>query len=510
MQRVTGLDEMYLSLDTGRTVGHVAGITFFDAPADPPARGSRLEFLKKRVAQRLPSLPLLRWRLRMVPMWVDQRRWCETEDVDLDYHVHGIVLPAPGGDEQLHATLDRLMAEPLRRDRPMWRIYLIEGFADGRYAYVVKLSHGLADGSALWSVIDLLSDEPSEPLTEHPHRPEPRFGRAELLARGAFGFSTIPLRGLAMQAETVWWAVKLVARDGMPVIPATVARMVPGELSRPLEKLANRLVGDSEAPAVTSSVPTLRPPASPFNGDVTADLGMAWVDLSIEDLRRAGKLVDGTINDAVLAITAGALRAYLAGHGGIPDRPLIGSAPISWRTGAERERWANHIFMLFLPLPTDVSTPLGRLRAARVAANSAKATWDHLPMHLLRKASALMPTWQIGPGARLMSRMPARMVPALYNIAISNVRGPRVKPVFDGREVSRYAVYGFVPPGIGLLMGGQSLGDRFVYCVTAARSVVPDFEVLPGLIRQELDQLLSSADELAPVAPMVKARRARG
>lgn len=31
MQRLTGLDEMYLALDTPKTTGHVAGIAVFEA-----------------------------------------------------------------------------------------------------------------------------------------------------------------------------------------------------------------------------------------------------------------------------------------------------------------------------------------------------------------------------------------------------------------------------------------------------------------------------------------------
>lgn len=493
MQRVTGLDEMYLSLDTGRTVGHIAGIALFDAPREAVAPGARLAFLRRRIGERLPALPLLRWRLRTVPLWIDQRRWAEVSAVDLDLHVHQWLLPEPGGDAEFHLVLDRIMAEALPRDRPLWAVHLVEGFADGRYAFIVKLSHGLADGSALWAVLDLLSDRPGEPVVPTPHAPEPRFGTLELLARGALGWVSTPVRGLALQAQTARWAGTRLAKDKGAAIPATLARLVPGEFSRPLERLANRARGEGDTVEVASMVPTLRPPRTPLSGDVTTDLGVAWIDLSLADLRRIGKLVDGTINDAILALTAGALRRYLAGHGGIPDRPLTASAPISWRTGHERDRWANHVWMLFLPLPTHLDSPAQRLRAARTSASVAKATWDGLPMHLMRPASALMPTWQIGPGAWLMSRMPARLVPALYNVAVSNVKGPAEIPVYDGQPIGRYLVYGFLPPGIGLLLGGQSLGDRFVLCATAARSVVPDVEILPALLREEFDELLTAA-----------------
>ena len=46
MQQLTGLDEMFLSLDTGRTTGHVAGIAFFDKPSE---KRDEVKFLRERV-----------------------------------------------------------------------------------------------------------------------------------------------------------------------------------------------------------------------------------------------------------------------------------------------------------------------------------------------------------------------------------------------------------------------------------------------------------------------------
>ena len=138
MQQLTGLDEMFLSLDTGRTTGHVAGIAYFDKPAE---KRDELAFLRERVAERLTRLPVLRWRLKSVPLEMDGRYWVDGP-VDIQEQVIGIRLPKPGTDAQLHEAIDRIMAQLLERDRPMWRIYVIEGLEDGRYAYVIKMTHG--------------------------------------------------------------------------------------------------------------------------------------------------------------------------------------------------------------------------------------------------------------------------------------------------------------------------------------------------------------------------------
>ena len=486
MQQLTGLDEMFLSLDTGRTTGHVAGIAYFDKPAE---KRDELAFLRERVAERLTRLPVLRWRLKSVPLEMDGRYWVDGP-VDIKEQVIGIRLPKPGTDAQLHEAIDRIMAQLLERDRPMWRIYVIEGLEDGRYAYVIKMTHGLADGSVLWMLFDQLSDNPSEVLPEVPMSAEPRGGKAEMLARGLVGLAKKPVKGIKLQAETAAWAAGKVRQEGLRFVPDSVVRMLPGELSKPVAALANKGRAEGDAKA-GSLVPSLAPPKSPFNGTVTGNVSFSYHDFAIADLRKVGKLVGGTINDAVLAVTAGALRAYMADHGGIVERPLITSTPISWRTGKEKERFANQVFMLFQPLATHIADPLERLKFARETASAAKANWDGIPSHLTRRASEWMPVIALGPSMKVMSYLPGTYAPKMFNVSVSNVKGPAVKPVFGGVEIGQYVIFGFLPPGCGLLLGGQSLGDRIIFSATACTDIVTDYRDLPRYLKESLDELLA-------------------
>ena len=500
MQKVIGLDEMYLSLDTRRTIGHVAGIAIFQPRTEPR---DELAFLRERVAERMDKVPLLRWHLRAVPGNLGYRQWVDGE-VDLLEHIHRVRIGGKGTERQFHAALDRIMADKLDRSRPMWSLYVVEGMAGGGYAYVLKMTHGLVDGTALWWVLDQLSDAPSMDLPASPPRREPRFGSAEMLVRGVAGLATMPLRGLRLQAETAWWAGQQLREHGLAFLVDSAARIVPGELSRPIAKRANRRHPDSR---VASLVPTLFPPHSAFNGTVTKNLAIETLDVSLTDLRRVGKLVDGTINDAILAITAGAIRRYQAEHGGIPTRPLVAAAPVSWRTGQEKERWSNQVFMLFLPLGTHVEEPLARLRYAKKAADTAKVNWDGLPNHLTRRASEFMPVPSMVVSTFVTSMLPGRIVPKLYNVSVSNVRGPAVSPQYGGASIDRYVVYGFLPPGCGMLLGGQSIGDRMTLTATVCTDIVTDHAELPALLQQSLDELLSVADTVVPTTRGPRSRR---
>ncbi len=491
MQQLTGLDEMFLSLDTRRSTGHAAALAYFDGSSGEPR--DELAFLRQRIAERLPNLPLFRWKLHDMPLGIDQRYWVTTPDLDLDYHVTGIKLRAPGGEKELERTVDRIMREHLDRDRPMWRMYVITGLADGRYCYLLKLTHGLADGSVIWAVYELLSDDPAEPLvTAEEELPTPP-NRLGMLAKGTVGLARKPVEIVKLQAELAKWAKSKGGKQPSPVL-STAARLLPGELGKPVAKLANRLRGD-DSTDVASLMPTLRPPKVVFNGTSTTDVTNVHVRLKIAELRKAGKLVGGTINDAVLAITAGALRKYLADHGGAPERPLITAAPISWRNGTETERWANQIWMLFMPIPTHLDDPLERLKYARAAANQAKLDWDGVPGHLLRRISALVPGALVTTSAQILSYLPGALNPQIYNLSISNVRGPAKSPTFGGREIENYVVYGFLPPGIGLLVAGQSLGDHISLCTTLCRDLMPGYEKLPGLLQESLDELLELAQD---------------
>ena len=60
-----------------------------------------------------------------------------------------------------------------------------------------------------------------------------------------------------------------------------------------------------------------------------------------------------TVNDVVMAVCAGGLRAWLERHDALPDAPLIAMVPVSIRTGAETEKWTNRVSAIFAALPTN-------------------------------------------------------------------------------------------------------------------------------------------------------------
>ncbi|MDN5761164.1 MAG: WS/DGAT domain-containing protein [Microlunatus sp.] len=465
------------------TTGHIGGVAVLTpSNGDDPSR-DHVAFVRERIAERLDTLPPLRWQLMPVGL---EKYWVETE-VDLDYHVVGVQVPWPGNETEFHASLDEIMSVWLERHRPMWRLYVLEGLSGGRRAYLLKISHGLADGGAMTAIFDLLSDEPTQTPVSEPAKPE-RFD--QVLQAAMQNFMAKPAKMAKIFNQLMTWMRERVEEEKVHALPSAMARMMPGEMGAPIAAMVN-LMRPAATPEVASMMPTIMPPPSPFNGTVTRRVSISVANLPLADLRKAGKVLGGSINDALLAACSSALRRYMETHGGVPDRPLMASTPISLRSGEEEERWANQMWMLFLNLPTHLDDPYERLTYAHRAASVAKANWDRLPGHLLRDVSSMVPGALIAPVSQMMAVTPAEMLPKLYNVSVSNVKGPQVRPTYGGEDMTDFFVYGFLPPTCGLLVGAISLVDRMYVTYTGCLDVVRDLDQLAGLTQQGLDELVA-------------------
>ena len=63
-------------------------------------------------------------------------------------------LPEPGSEYELQVLAGRVFAHHLRRDRPLWEMWLVEGLDGDRFAILSKTHHAVVDGV---SGLDILS-----------------------------------------------------------------------------------------------------------------------------------------------------------------------------------------------------------------------------------------------------------------------------------------------------------------------------------------------------------------
>jgi diacylglycerol O-acyltransferase / wax synthase len=132
------------------------------------------------------------------------------------------------------------------------------------------------------------------------------------------------------------------------------------------------------------------PPPTFMNHMIDATRRFATATLALADVKATAKHLGVTINDMVLAISAGALRKLLLRYDGHADHPLLASVPVSFDFSKDRIS-GNYFTGVLVALPTDCEDPLERVRNAREAAMDAKESHNLLGPELVRRCSGGCP-----------------------------------------------------------------------------------------------------------------------
>lgn len=493
MQQLSGIDQIFFSHDTPTTDAILGGLICFDAP-EPGQPVPDEVFMRVRLSERLEYLPPLHMVRVRTPLGLDHDYLAEADRIDVAAHLRTVRLPDPGGDAELAAEISRIMATPLVPDRPLWDYTVFEGLAGGGVAHLFRVHHGVIDGGLLTQVWMTLSDTPG-PLA-HPDSkvtwPEPLGGRVELAARAVLGLAKKPLLAAQMQLEGVRWAVRRWPHDGLMTLPAAVAKLLPGELGRPVAALVNRRQRAVGHPDVTPAYPTLFPPQTGLNGQLSSKRHFVFVDLPFAETKAVGAPLGVTLNGVVVAAGAGAVRRYLQDRGTLPDKPLVLCCPISTRTGAEPEPWANYIDMMHVPFPTHLADPLERLRVASSDLTRAKTSFDGLPSAFNRDTSRLIPRDTFTVVNNLLVRLPNRIPRTLDNITISNVRGPAQVNRMNGLSVAGYYPVPFLTPGGGINLSLWSYRDQLCVGIMGCPDRTGELWGLAGYLREEVAVLAAA------------------
>jgi diacylglycerol O-acyltransferase len=482
MRQLSALDAQFLNIESGGTVGHIAGLAILDA-SDTPNGALTLEDMLALVRRRLPRIEQFRWRLAEVPLGLDHPYWTEDPDFDLEFHVREIALPAPGDDEQLGEQLARLHQRPLDRRRPLWEMYLVQGLAGGRTAMYAKVHHALIDGvSAAQIVAALLDLEPQPPVTEDGDdwHPEPPPGQWGMLAGAAARAAVHPLRTAGALLRVVPFL------DALPVVGR-----LPG---------VGLLAGTGRTAARTGrlpSPPNLSAPRTPFNGPVTAHRRVAFGSLPLEEIKAVRRALGISVNDVVMALCASALRRWLIDHDALPARPLVAAVPVSLRE-TEDGSHGNQISAMFTPVPTHLADPRERVAAVRNTMDTAKQRQVATPGQWLAELTATVPPPFASLAARALFRLTPAAVPPI-NLVISNVPGPQFPLYLCGAKVLGYypiSVISDVSGGLNITVfsynGSVDIG------IVACRDMVPDVWSIIDHLGEALEELtaLSSGDPL--------------
>ncbi len=465
---------------------HIGSLNVLDLP--PGYEGDFYEDCKACIASRLHLAEIFTRKLALMPLDISNPVWVEDEDIDLDYHIRHIALPKPGTNRQLQQYVARLHSSLLDRSRPLWEFFIITGLKNGQVALYTKAHHAGMDGQASVAVAKAIFDlEPTGRVIKPP-RPRARrnqyqLGIAELLGAAA--------RNTLQQTVGLVKALPLLARSAK-------AALVP-------EKDAN---GKRDW-----SLPkdfTLFAPRTFLNVAITNQRTFAGRTVPLSEAKQIAKLLNVSLNDVVMATTAGALRAYLKDNNELPDKSLSAAVPVSLRQEGDTDS-NNQVSMVTMNLATDIKDPLQRIQKIKESSANTKL--------MLGRVKSAMPTdfplpaapWLLSAVASLFSRSRlANIIPPLANVVISNIAGVPVPLYFAGAKVvSNYPV-SIVAHGMALNVTVTSYNGRLDYGLIACRRALPDVNELGDLMLAEHRTLLElalarQAEPSAAPAPAVVA-----
>ena len=483
MRQLTSLDAQFLAMETPQTIGHVSGLAVLD-PSTVPGGEFGVDDICKLISDRLHLLPPFRWRLASVPLGLDLPYWIEDPDFDLDFHIREIGLPAPGDRSQLAEQVARIVARPLDRAHPLWELYVIHGLENGRIGLLTKIHHAAVDGMSGAEIMSILFD--SEPEGRELPRPEVTEeqpgtrlpSQIELLGRGLLGLPR-PLKALSILPAA------LPRLDSVPVVGA-----MPGALavSRVFTRIARLGRGTADGGVLERT--NVRAPLTRFNGRISPHRRFAYTSLSLERIKAIKAAAGVTVNDTVVAICAGAMRAWLDERGELPAEPLVSMVPVSVRTREQQQTFGNRVSTMLVPIPTDEPDPRRRLQRAHEIMSSAKERHRALPADLLADASQFIPPALAARAARVTFEVLSsrRLAPAL-NLVISNVPGPREPLYCAGARMEANFPVSVIVHGVGLNITCLSYMDHVDFGIVVDREQVDDAWTLTAALETALAEL---------------------
>jgi diacylglycerol O-acyltransferase / wax synthase len=478
---LTPLDASFLELEEGDESSHmhVGWAMVFDQL--PEGRTPSVERVRDLLESRPELLPRFACRLSSARTGrLSWPTWQPDAKFDIAAHVRHATLPEPGGETELLDWLGDFYSHRLDRAHPLWEMTLLDGLADDHWALAVKVHHCLVDGISGSSVTTVILD--AEP------RPAPE-------SKGL-------LAGLAPESKSedpVSGPLSAIAGGARAGLSAAVhPRKLASMLSRS-RAVAEVLVRDELIGA---------PPTS-LNVRIGGTRRLAAVATPLDDLKQIKQQLGGTINDVVLAATAGGLRRLFEHRGeDLGGSSLRAMVPVSLRKASEQLALGNRVSSLFVELPIEEPDPLLRYRKTVAAEEDLKRSDQAIGAEALVGLAGAAPPLIHSVVARLA------FAPRLFNITITNVPGPQTRLYAMGAPLRR--VVPLVPIFAGHAVGvaAVSYDGEVTFGLNADRATVPDLDVIQEGIEETLAELGQIARAqpaaAAPDAPLEQLGRRSG
>jgi diacylglycerol O-acyltransferase / wax synthase len=451
LDRLSAEDVRILDLEAGNVRGHTCKLIVLEPRPGTPLPS--VDDLRAHIDARLDAAPRLRRRLVPTPLRLGPPVWADDPGFDIGRHVRPVVEPAPVGAARLREIVADLMSERLDREHPLWRLDVVEGMSDGSMALVWRIHHCMADGTTAMRLGAevLWSDGLADPVQRSAWRPAGCPGAVSLLALGA----AARVRALARMPAS------------MDLDPRGRGR---GEQAGPSKR-------ESRAALKRELARTAMP--TPLDHVAGPRRVVAFASAPLAGCRRAGKAIGPgvTVNDVVLAVVAGGMRAWLERRHR-PEEGVRVKVPVSLHGHREHDAAAaNRDSYFFVDLP--VGEAGAAERVAAISRQTAARKRDH-------DADVLYAA------GRRRSVARRAMSPRVFTMNVSNVPGPRDQVYVLGARVRELYSMAEIAEHHALRVAVISAAGTLYFGLCADRDAVDDVELIAAGIRASVRELTAA------------------
>lgn len=425
--------------------------------------------LKNHIQDRLHIVPRFLQKVTPDPFNIAHPTWEYDDEFDVDRHIFEVETEKTINAKTLPEIAGKCLTECLKRDKPLWEIFVINDYEGEESAMILKVHHCMADGISgvdLLKIIFDISPEPQKVERQEIEKPKVETDPTRQFFNSLLGSMQEGMNRL------------LEAQGGLMYMASTLAKP---ETAEAIPNLAGVF------PAILSPAPTL-----PFNGECSGERRLAWSELSYSEARAIRTALNGTVNDVVLTVLSESVARYTKFHGQtIKDTIVRFMVPVSLRQKEQRGALGNMISILPVEIPLDIEDLAERFK-------------------FINKKTGVMKSAKLAEGlltlGAMFSMMPAPLQSAIgkiaelpfapFNMVATNVPGPQIPLYMCGVKMTKY--YPYVPIGYRLGLGCAilSYNQTLYFGLSSDAKAMPDVEKFKEILDEVFADLKATAEKL--------------
>ena len=458
-RRLSPADAAWLYSEWDKNNQTVSSLMWLDREIDPEVFTG---IVQERMVDKYPTFSQ-RLRPSRNPLYLPH--WEDDPDFDIANHVEVLHLKT-GTKDELRELVSKQRSQLLDRDRPLWKMYVIQGYRGNTTAIHSRIQHSIADGWALVRLVLSLCDD-SETIERPTTVDKPRRRKRDLVSRATSPVVDIVRDPVEFVQETL----------GIALHPKRFIEFGTGVLG----------AAEDTAEASKNALEFLfapRPGKTILHGSVSGEKKVDWIEpIDLQPIKDIGRATGTTVNDVLLAVLTNALRKYLVEKDALTVDDLFTAVPVSLRRpDADLPRTLGNRFGLIpVLLPVSIEDPVEQLQEiSRRVDDIKESQMPIVSFGLISVSSLATPDVE-----RLLHKVTQE-----HSIGVTtNVPGPRHPIYVAGGEVLGSWGMGGLSGHMNLSFGIYSLNGQLNFSVHSDTGITDDPERILHFFLESVEEL---------------------